>query len=160
MLSREDNDLVTRVGAGAPAGEMFRRYWLPVCDADEIGANDSAPLRVRLLGEDLIAFRDTNGKVGVLEEMCMHRGASLALGRVEDCGVRCLYHGWKFGVDGALQETPNHSDPRYKAMMRQPAYPAREAGGVVWAYLGPKEKEPPFPVHRLDRKSTRLNSSH
>lgn len=149
MLSREENDLVTRVGPGTPLGEMLRRYWIPVCMSREIADKDSAPLRVRLLGEDFIAFRDTNGKVGVLDELCMHRGASLALGRVEECGIRCLYHGWKFAVDGTIMETPNHPDPRFKARLKAPAYPVREEGGLVWAYLGPKEKEPPFQRHRF-----------
>jgi phthalate 4,5-dioxygenase len=149
MLSREENDLVTRIGPDTPLGEMMRRYWVPVCTSKQIAEKDSAPLRVRLLGEDFIAFRDTNGNVGVLDELCMHRGASLALGRVEECGIRCLYHGWKFAVDGTIMETPNHSDPRFKARLKAPAYPAREEGGIVWAYLGPKEKEPPFQRHRF-----------
>ena len=87
MLSREENGAITQVGPGTPLGEMMRRYWIPVCTSRQIADKDSAPLRIRLLGEDLVAFRDTNGKVGVLDEMCMHRGASLALGRVEECGI-------------------------------------------------------------------------
>jgi nitrite reductase/ring-hydroxylating ferredoxin subunit len=149
MLGRDENNLVTQVGPGTPLGEMLRRYWLPVCTSAQIAEKDSAPLQVRLLGENFVAFRDTNGKVGVLDEMCMHRGASLALGRVEDCGIRCLYHGWKFGVDGTIQETPNHADPRFRTRLKAPAYPVREEGGLIWTYLGPKDKEPPFQRHRF-----------
>lgn len=149
MLTREENELVTRVGPGTPLGETMRRYWIPVCASDQLAKPDGPPLRVRLLGEDFVAFRDSNGKVGVLDEMCMHRGASLALGRVEDCGIRCLYHGWKFAVDGTILETPNHADPGFRARQRAKAYPVREAGGLLWAYLGPKEKEPPFTRYRF-----------
>ncbi len=149
MLTREDNELVTRVGPGTPLGNTLRRYWIPACTSEQIAGRDSPPLRVRLLDENLIAFRDTDGKVGVLEEFCMHRGASLALGRVEDCGIRCLYHGWKFAVDGTILETPNHPDPAFRARQRAKAYPVREAGGIVWTYLGPKEKEPPLTRYRF-----------
>ena len=110
MLPRSDNERICRVGAGTPMGEVFRRYWLPVCVSTQIAGPDSDPLRVSLLGERLVAFRDTNGKVGVLQELCPHRGASLAIGRVEECGIRCLYHGWKFAVDGTLLDTPNNRD--------------------------------------------------
>ena len=144
MLTREDNTLICRVGPGTPMGAVMRRYWHPVCTSAQLPAPDCAPLRVRLLGEDFVAFRDTGGRVGVLDELCMHRGASLALGRVEEGGLRCLYHGWKFSVDGALLETPNHNDPKYRERMKAPAYPVREAGGLVWAYLGPKDREPGF----------------
>jgi len=149
MLTRDENELVTRVGPGTPLGDTLRRYWIPACTAEQIAGRDSPPLRVRLLGENLIAFRDTNGKIGVLQELCMHRGASLALGRVEDCGIRCLYHGWKFAVDGTILETPNHPDPKFRTHQRAKAYPVREAGGLVWTYLGPKEKEPPFTRYRF-----------
>jgi phthalate 4,5-dioxygenase len=145
MLTREENELICRVGPGTPMGETMRRYWLPACTSSQVGQPDSDPLRVRLLGENFVAFRDTNGVVGVLDELCMHRGASLALGRVEDCGIRCLYHGWKFGVDGTIHETPNHSDDRFRQRFAAPAYPVREAGGLVWVYLGPRERQPPVP---------------
>jgi phenylpropionate dioxygenase-like ring-hydroxylating dioxygenase large terminal subunit len=126
-------------------GETMRRYWLPACASSQIAAPDSDPLRVRLLGENFVAFRDTSGQVGVLDELCMHRGASLALGRVEECGIRCLYHGWKFSVDGTIQETPNHSDARFRERFTAPAYPVHEQGGLVWVYLGPRERQPPLP---------------
>jgi phthalate 4,5-dioxygenase oxygenase subunit len=141
MLNREDNALICRVGPGTPMGNMMRRYWHPVCTSAQL-ERDGAPLRVRLLGEDFVAFRDTEGRVGVMEELCMHRGASLALGRVEEGGIRCLYHGWKFDVAGTVLETPNHSDPKYRARMTAPAFPVREEGGLVWTYVGPKELQP------------------
>ena len=144
MLNREDNALLCHVGPGTPMGSMMRRYWHPVCTSAQLAQPDAPPLRVRLLGEDFVAFRDSEGKVGVLEELCMHRGASLALGRVEEGGLRCLYHGWKFSVAGAVLETPNHSDPKYRARMKAPAFPVREEGGVIWAYFGPKEQQPEF----------------
>ncbi|MCU9953602.1 MULTISPECIES: Rieske 2Fe-2S domain-containing protein [Burkholderia] len=144
MLSHEDNEMLCRVGPGTPGGALMRRYWHPVCTSAQLPGPDCAPLRVRLLGEQYVAFRDSNGQVGLLEELCMHRGASLALGRVEEGGIRCLYHGWKFSVSGAVMETPNHADPKYAARMKAPAFPVREAGGIVWAYVGPKELEPAF----------------
>ncbi|MET3620130.1 Rieske 2Fe-2S domain-containing protein [Burkholderia ambifaria] len=144
MLSHEDNEMLCRVGPGTPSGALMRRYWHPVCTSAQLPDPDCEPLRVRLLGEQYVAFRDTIGQVGLLEELCMHRGASLALGRVEEGGIRCLYHGWKFSVSGAVMETPNHADPKYAARMKAPAFPVREAGGIVWAYVGPKELEPAF----------------
>jgi phthalate 4,5-dioxygenase oxygenase subunit len=144
MLKREDNELIGRVGPGTPMGNMMRRYWHPVCTSAQLAKPDSPPLRVRLLGEDYVAFRDSDGKVGLLEELCMHRGASLALGRVEEGGIRCLYHGWKFSVAGAVLETPNNSDPKYRARMKAPAFPVHEEGGIVWAYVGPQELQPGF----------------
>lgn len=144
MLSHEDNEMLCRVGPGTPGGALMRRYWHPVCTSAQLPDPDGAPLRIRLLGEQYVAFRDTHGQVGLLEELCMHRGASLALGRVEEGGIRCLYHGWKFSVSGAVMETPNHADPKYAARMKAPAFPVREAGGIVWAYVGPKELEPAF----------------
>jgi phthalate 4,5-dioxygenase len=144
MLSQADNELLCRVGPGTPMGNMMRRYWHPVCTSAQLPVNDSVPLRVRLLGEDYVAFRDSDGKVGMLDELCMHRGASLALGRVEEGGIRCLYHGWKFNVKGDVMETPNHDDQKYRDRMRAPAFSVREEGGIVWAYVGPKELEPAF----------------
>jgi phthalate 4,5-dioxygenase oxygenase subunit len=158
MLSREDNDVLCRVGPGTPGGTLMRRFWHPVCTSAQLPHPDCAPLRVRLLGEDYVAFRDTAGQVGFLEELCMHRGASLALGRVEEGGIRCLYHGWKFSASGAVLETPNHADPKYAARMKAPAFPVREEGGIVWAYVGPIELLPAFsryafmdaePAHRV-----------
>ncbi len=144
MITAEQNRLLTQVGPGTAMGGMMRRFWLPVCTSAQLPKPDCPPLHVRLLGENFVAFRISSGEVGMLEEYCMHRRASLVLGRVEDNGIRCLYHGWKFGVDGTVQETPNHCDDRFKASIRAPAYPAREAGGLVWAYIGPQELQPPF----------------
>jgi phthalate 4,5-dioxygenase len=145
MLTREENERITRVGPGTPMGNVMRRYWLPVCTTEQLPYRDSDPLRVRLLGENLVAFRDSGGAVGVLQENCPHRGASLALGRVEEHGIRCLYHGWKFGVDGKLQDVPNCSLKTVRETVKARAYPVREEGGIVWAYMGPPEKQPPLP---------------
>ncbi|KAA1000888.1 Rieske 2Fe-2S domain-containing protein [Paraburkholderia panacisoli] len=144
MLSQKDNEMICRVGPGTPGGALMRRFWHPVCTSAQLPHPDCAPLRVRLLGENYVAFRDTDGNVGFLEELCMHRGASLALGRVEEGGIRCLYHGWKFSASGDVMETPNHADPKYASRLKAPSFPAREAGGIVWAYVGPKELLPAF----------------
>jgi phenylpropionate dioxygenase-like ring-hydroxylating dioxygenase large terminal subunit len=146
MLSREENDRLTHTGPGTPAGEYFRRYWLPALLASEVPAPDSPPVRLRLLGEDLIAFRDTDGRVGLIDEFCPHRRASLFWGRNEECGLRCVYHGWKFDVSGACVDMPNEP-PEYgfDNKVRTTAYPTREYGGIVWAYLGPPEQVPELP---------------
>ena len=142
MLTREDNELLTRIGRGTPMGEMIRRHWVPACLSEELPAPDCDPLRVRLLGEDLVAFRDTSGRVGLMDEHCPHRGASLFFGRNEEGGLRCLYHGWKMDADGTVLDTP--CEP-FTRRLRHEAYPVHEQGEVVWAYLGPREKMPPFP---------------
>jgi phenylpropionate dioxygenase-like ring-hydroxylating dioxygenase large terminal subunit len=126
-------------------GNAMRRYWLPALLSSELPEPEGDPRHVQLLGQDLVAFRDTEGKVGILDELCCHRGASLLLGRVEDRGIRCIYHGWKFAADGTVLDTPNVSDPRFKERIKAPAYPVQEAGGIIWTYLGPKDKCPPFP---------------
>jgi phenylpropionate dioxygenase-like ring-hydroxylating dioxygenase large terminal subunit len=146
MLSKEDNETLVRIGAGTAMGEYFRRFWIPVLLSSELPEPDCAPLRVRLMGEDLVAFRDTAGQVGLLEEHCPHRRASLALGINDKGGLRCLYHGWKFAVDGQCLEIP--TEPPGARQLGRPsalAYATHEAGGVVWAYLGPKDKQPDFP---------------
>jgi phthalate 4,5-dioxygenase len=146
MISQEENDRLCRIGPGTPMGMLFRRFWLPICTADRLPHPSCAPLAERLLGEDFVVFRNGNGDVGVLDEICMHRGASLALGRVEDCGIRCIYHGWKFGNDGTvldIMNLPPEKRPHFKA----PAFPAVEEGGMVWVYLGPPKQRPPFPRH-------------
>jgi phenylpropionate dioxygenase-like ring-hydroxylating dioxygenase large terminal subunit len=146
MLAREDNDLLTQTGADKPLGVFMRRYWVPALLSAEIPERDSPPVRVRLLGEDLVAFRDTRGRVGLLEEHCAHRGTSLFFGRNEECGLRCIYHGWKYDVDGKVLETPAEpAGSTLKDKVRQVAYPCREAAGIVWAYLGPPEKIPLLP---------------
>jgi phthalate 4,5-dioxygenase oxygenase subunit len=144
MLSREENELMCRVGPGTLMGKTLRRYWHPLCLSSELPRPDCAPQRARLLGEKLVVFRDTQGRIGLLDEYCLHRGSSLALGRVEEGGIRCLYHGWKFAVDGALLETPNHADPRLCKALKANAYSVVEEAGIVWAYLGPKDQQPPL----------------
>jgi phenylpropionate dioxygenase-like ring-hydroxylating dioxygenase large terminal subunit len=145
MLTKEDNELMCRVGPGTAMGDAARRFWLPALLSSELPEPDCDPRRVQLLGEFFVAFRDTEGKVGILDETCCHRGASLTLGRVEGCGIRCIYHGWKFAVDGTVMETPNVSDPTFKTRFKAKAYPVREAGGFVWVYLGAAELQPEFP---------------
>ncbi len=144
MLSKADNELLCRIGPGTPMGAVFRRYWNPICMADQVPEPDGTPTRLEILGERLVLFRASDGRLGLLDEDCLHRGASLALGRVEDGGIRCLYHGWKFATDGALLESPNHPDMRLRRLSAV-AYAVREAGGFVWAYMGPPDREPPFP---------------
>src|SRR4029434_9412423 len=133
MLAREENELITRVGPGTPMGETMRRYWIPALLAWELPGPDCPPVRVRLLGEDLVAFRDTSGRVGLLDEYCPHRRASLFFGRNEGCGLRCVYHGWKFDADGQCVDMPNEP-PRSKfaEKIHQPAYQAVDRGGVIW----------------------------
>jgi phthalate 4,5-dioxygenase len=131
-----------RVGPGTPLGRGLRRYWTPVCLSRELPEPDCAPLRVWLLGQSFVAFRDTSGQVGVLDEACPHRKASLVYGRNEEGGLRCLWHQWKFTVDGTVLETPNCP---YKQRVRANAYPVEESGGLVWGYFGPAELKPPFP---------------
>jgi phthalate 4,5-dioxygenase oxygenase subunit len=145
MLSAQDNELLTRVGPGTPMGELLRRYWTPALLVSELPAPDSDPVRVRLLGEDLVAFRDTNGRVGLIQENCPHRGASLYFGRNEECGLRCPYHGWKFDVDGACVEMPSEPpNSVFKDKVKAKTYPTHESGGIVWTYMGPAEKMTPF----------------
>jgi phthalate 4,5-dioxygenase len=145
MLSKQDNETICRIGPGTPMGMAFRRFWLPALLSEELPHPDCDPRRVQLLGEDFVAFRDSSGKIGLLDEYCCHRNASLALGRVEEGGLRCIYHGWKFAVDGTVLETPNVADSRFKERIKARAYPVREAGGLVWVYLGPAEQMPEFP---------------
>jgi phenylpropionate dioxygenase-like ring-hydroxylating dioxygenase large terminal subunit len=146
MLSREENALLTQTNAGTPMGEYFRRFWLPALLAAELPSPDCPPVRVRLLGEDLIAFRDSNGRVGLLDEFCPHRRASLFWGRNEECGLRCVYHGWKFDADGACVDLPNEP-PEYafEQKVRTTSYPTREYGGLIWTYMGPRDHVPELP---------------
>lgn len=146
MLSREDNELVTRIGPGTPMGNAMRRYWIPALLSREVPEPDAPPARVRLLGEDLVAFRDSNGAIGLLDEYCPHRRASLYFGRNEECGLRCVYHGWKFDVSGACIDMMNEPEENdFKHKVRLTAYPTAELGGIIWAYMGPVEHMPPLP---------------
>jgi len=145
MLTAEENDLLTRVEGDAPMGRMMRQYWLAACLLEEIPEPDCDPVRVRLLGEDLVAFRDSEGRPGLLDEFCPHRRASLYYGRNEECGLRCLYHGWKFDVDGNTVDMS--SEPPGSALMekvKHKAYPVREWGGFLWTYMGDPETMPEF----------------
>ena len=145
MLSREQNELITRVGPGTPMGAVLRAYWLPALLSEEVQA-DGDPLRVRLLGEDLIAFRDTGGHVGLVGNHCPHRGASLFFGRNEENGLRCVYHGWKFDVTGRCVDMPNEpADSNFKDKIQHAAYPAVERNGMVWTYLGDSADPPALP---------------
>ena len=147
MLSLEDNRRLTEVGPGTPLGTFFRRYWIPAAKLEEIREPGGAPARVGLLGEKLVAFRDPDGKAGLLKEHCPHRGASLAYGRNESGGLRCLYHGWKMAHDGRIPDMPAEpADSKMKKTLRHTAYPVREAGGLLWTYMGPADKMPPFPA--------------
>jgi phthalate 4,5-dioxygenase oxygenase subunit len=146
MLTREDNELITRVGPGTAMGEALRRYWLPALLTEELPEPDCPPVRVKLLGEPLIAFRDSNGQVGLLGQHCPHRGASLFFGRNEECGLRCVYHGWKFDVEGRCVDMPNEPpESRFKDKIQHLAYPCQERAGVVWTYMGSAHKRPPLP---------------
>jgi phthalate 4,5-dioxygenase oxygenase subunit len=146
MLSREDNELLCRVGPGTPMGDLMRQYWVPAALSTELPARDGAPLRVRLLGENLIAFRATSGAVGLVRDSCPHRGASLFYGRNEHEGLRCVYHGWKFDVTGRCVDMPNEpAESNFRGKVRAVAYPCVERAGLVWAYLGPRETPPPLP---------------
>jgi phthalate 4,5-dioxygenase oxygenase subunit len=146
VLSREDNELVTNTNPGAPMGELFRRFWLPVALSEELPGPDSTPLRVQVLGEQLIAFRDTNGDIGLVDAFCPHRGAPLFFARNEECGIRCVYHGWKFDVAGNCTDLPSAAEGEtYKNKVHIKAYPCVEKAGMVFAYMGPADKQPPFP---------------
>jgi phthalate 4,5-dioxygenase len=145
MLSAEENDLLCRVEGDAPMGQIMRRHWIPACLSEEVSEPDGTPVRSRLLGEDLVVFRDTDGRLGVLDEYCPHRRASLALGRNEECGLRCLYHGWKMDVEGNILEMPSeHADSGLAAKVKHKVYPAQEWGGLVWTYMGAAETMRPF----------------
>src|SRR5690349_12073797 len=148
MLSREENELLTRVGPGTPMGALLRCFWQPFALSSELPRADGDPIRVRLLGEDLVAFRDTNGSVGLIQNNCPHRGASLFFGRNEEAGIRCVYHGWKFDTTGTCVDMPNEpAESDFKHKVRATAYPTVDKGGVIWAYLGPRDQEvPPVPA--------------
>ena len=148
MLSKADNEALCRVGRGTPMGELYRRFWIPMLLSEEVGAPDGPPVRVRLLGDDLVAFRDTRGVVGLIDPYCPHRGANLYWGRNEECGIRCVYHGWKFDTTGQCVDLPNTPEGEtYREKVQIRAYPTWEKAGIIWAYLGPADKEPPKPGH-------------
>lgn len=145
MLTKEENEMMCRVEGDAPMGQIVRRHWIPACLSEEVPEPDGKPVKVRLLGEDLVAFRDSDGKVGLIDEMCPHRRASLVFGRNEDNGLRCLYHGWKMDVAGNVVDMSSEpSGSELKQKIKHKAYPTVEWAGVVWTYMGPKETQPEF----------------
>ena len=148
MLTQEENNLLCLVEGNAPMGQLMRRHWTPVCLIEEVSEPDGAPVKAQVFGEDLVVFRATDGRLGVMDEYCPHRRVSLVFGRNEDCGLRCLYHGWKMDVDGNIVERV--SEPVIPitnlnvAPPKHLAYPTKEWGGFVWAYMGPPETQPEF----------------
>jgi phenylpropionate dioxygenase-like ring-hydroxylating dioxygenase large terminal subunit len=139
MMTREENQFLTQTGYGTPCGDLLRRYWQPVALSEEL-KTDGAPLPVTLMGEELVVFRDEQNRVGVLDAHCSHRGADLSYGRLEDGGLRCIYHGWLYDVHGKILEQPgepNKGESRHRIC--QPSFPCQEIGGVIFAYLGPGE---------------------
>jgi len=146
MLTQRENELLTRTGPGTSMGTLLRRYWVPAFLTDELPEPDGTPVRIKLLGEDLLGFRDTAGNVGLVDRYCAHRGASLFFGRNEEGGIRCVYHGWKYDVTGQCVETPSEPESsRIKNRIQLKSYPCRESGGIIWAYMGPRDEEPPLP---------------
>jgi phenylpropionate dioxygenase-like ring-hydroxylating dioxygenase large terminal subunit len=146
MLRAQENEYVTRVGPGTPMGSLMRQYWVPAMLSSELPRPDCPPVRVPLLGEKLIGFRDSSGRAGLVGNYCPHRGASLFYARNAERGLRCVYHGWKFDVTGRCVDMPSEPpESNFKNKVRATAYPCQERGGVVWAYLGPRESPPPLP---------------
>src|SRR5579859_1277044 len=146
MLSRAENEYLCRIGPGTPMGNLMRQYWIPAIRSDELPTPEGDPLRVKLLGEELIGFRTTAGEIGLIQNNCPHRGASLFFGRNEEAGLRCVYHGWKFDVDGNCVDMPNEpAESDFKQKVRAVAYPCTERNGVVWTYMGARQTPPPLP---------------
>lgn len=146
MLKREQNEFITRTGPGTPMGNLFRCYWIPALFANELPEPDCAPVRVKLLSERLVAFRDSEGRLGLLDEFCAHRGVSLWFARNEDCGLRCPYHGWKYDVTGQCIDVP--SEPAasgFATKIKLKSYPLVERGGILWTHMGPAERQPALP---------------
>src|SRR5713101_10219413 len=157
MLSREENELITRTGPGTAMGEVLRRYWMPILLDRELAEPDGEPVKVQVLGERLVAFRDTQGKIGLVDEFCPHRRVSLWLGRNEECGLRCVYHGWKFDVDcNCIDQMNEPGENSFAEKVHIKHYPTLEMGGIVWTYMGPPEKQPPPPSFEF----TRAEPSH
>ncbi|MDE2801548.1 MAG: Rieske 2Fe-2S domain-containing protein [Chloroflexota bacterium] len=152
MLSREDNELLTQTGPGTPQGVRLRRFWMPVLLSEELPEPDCPPVRIKALSEPLVAFRDSEGEVGVVDNYCPHRRASLFFGRNEECGIRCVYHGWKFDVNGDCVDMPSEpAESNFKDKVKIKAYPARDYGSCVWVYMGPPELQPELPAFEWAR---------
>ena len=148
MLTPQDNELLVRVGPGTPMGQLFRRFWTPILMSEEIAEPDGPPVRVHVLGEKLVAFRDTEGRIGLLDTHCAHRRANLFFGRNEQCGLRCVYHGWKYDVTGQCVDIPNADEgERIKHEIKLKSYPTLERAGMVWAYMGPPDRKPDLPLY-------------
>jgi phenylpropionate dioxygenase-like ring-hydroxylating dioxygenase large terminal subunit len=146
MLSPAENTLLTQTGPGTPMGEVFRRFWLPALFVEELPEPDGAPIRFRVLSEDLVAFRDSNGAIAFMQQACPHRGASMFFGRNEESGLRCVYHGWKFDVAGDCVDMPNEpAESNFKHKIKARTYPGAEWGGLVWIYMGPPELQTELP---------------
>ncbi len=146
MLTKEENEILTRTGPGTPMGELFRRFWIPALLADELPEPDCPPVRVTLLGEDLVAFRDSEGHLGILDAYCAHRRSRMFHGRNEESGLRCIYHGWKYDVAGNCVDMPSEPpESEFKHKIHMKSYPAQEWGGMIWAYMGPPELMPELP---------------
>jgi phenylpropionate dioxygenase-like ring-hydroxylating dioxygenase large terminal subunit len=147
MLTHEQNEQLTRTDRGTLMGDLFRRYWIPALHAREIAERDCPPVRVQIMGEKLVAFRDSDGRIGVIDEFCAHRGVSLWFGRNEECGLRCPYHGWKYDVTGQCVDLPSEPDESgVKKGIKLRSYPAIEQGEVIWIYMGPPELRPAPPA--------------
>lgn len=145
MANSADDKLLTNVEGDAPMARLMRQHWTPVCLSEEVAEPDGTPLLVEVLGERYVAFRDTEGNVGLLDELCPHRRASLVFGRNEECGLRCLYHGWKMDAKGHILEMPSEPEnSQLRNTVKQPAYPVEEWGGFIWAWLGDEDKMPTF----------------
>jgi len=158
MLSKHDNDVLTQVGAGTPMGDLFRCFWLPALLSEELAECDSAPVRLRLLGEDLVAFRDTGGRVGIVDAYCAHRRAGLFFGRNEEHGLRCVYHGWKFDADGRCVDMPSEPYAPQVDKVRIKAYQTVERNGVIWVYMGEREHVPQLPDFEWSRLPERQHT--
>src|SRR5262245_64162137 len=146
MLRAQQNELLTQTGPGTPMGQLFRSYWLPALLAEELPENECPPVRVKLLAERLVAFRDTHGRYGLIDEFCAHRGVSLWFGRNEEGGLRCPYHGWKYDVTGACLEVPSEpANSSFCKKVKLTAYPLVKIGDVLWTCMGDPVHQPPQP---------------
>ncbi len=152
MLSKDDNELLTNTDKGTPMGELMRRYWLPALLSEELPGPDCVPVKLKIMNEELIAFRDSDGSVGLIDAYCPHRGAPMFFGRNEESGLRCVYHGWKFDVTGQCVDLPNTPEgDTFKNKIKTIAYPCFEAGGIIFSYMGPAGKQPPRPDFDFSR---------
>jgi phthalate 4,5-dioxygenase len=146
MLTKQQNELLTQTGPGTSMGELFRRYWLPALLAEELTQNECPPIRLKLLSERLLAWRDSQGRYSLIDEFCAHRGTSLWVGRNEEDGLRCPYHGWKYDWTGQCIDIPSEPDESgFCKKIKLKSYPLVERGGILWTYMGPREQQPPLP---------------